>query len=316
MKNRLPGSHRFGFTLVELLVVIGIIALLISILLPALGKARRQAVLVQCMSNEKQIGQAILQYSIANNGAVVPCCIYASPSGNRDCWGALLIYLKYLPDPHITFSMAPQANTASVLVCPAVRDILADVNNFSSTAIDGFERDQSVVLQPGGGGVAQLVVEYGYGLNGCCNGTSELSPLVPGNHDWLDVPSTSITLTGAASYYPPIKKVSQFKQSSDTVIVYDGIVWNQMNYGSNPPGLTRISGGRHGNNFNPAQPYDTGVCNVLFMDWHVATVPRKQLPTMNLTWNGAPATADLEFTGTRSQMRPGSQILWSTDQQP
>jgi len=73
---RLPKTMRIreghGFTLVELLVVIAVIAILIAILMPALAKAKRQTMLVLCMNNLRQLGVGLEIYVTENNYTYPP----------------------------------------------------------------------------------------------------------------------------------------------------------------------------------------------------------------------------------------------------
>jgi len=57
-----------GFTLIELLTVIAIIVILMSLLTPALMRARKRAISVQCMNNLRAIGTAVSEYAMDNNG--------------------------------------------------------------------------------------------------------------------------------------------------------------------------------------------------------------------------------------------------------
>ena len=70
-RAEIMNTQRMSFTLIELLVVIAIIAILASMLLPALGKSRELAKRASCMSNQRQIGQAISMY-VGDNDSYLP----------------------------------------------------------------------------------------------------------------------------------------------------------------------------------------------------------------------------------------------------
>ena len=98
MSGRRSSSRRTkGFTLVELLVVIGIIAVLVAMLLPALNKAQEQARRTACLSNMHQIGLAMIMYANDNKGFVPPRYRLGRPTGGTAAPSPLPAAADYHP---------------------------------------------------------------------------------------------------------------------------------------------------------------------------------------------------------------------------
>jgi prepilin-type N-terminal cleavage/methylation domain-containing protein/prepilin-type processing-associated H-X9-DG protein len=93
-----------GFTLIELLVVISIIALLVSILLPALSQARETARQVMCASNQRNLGTGLSMYADANRGRIPPYREDENPYipaayGEASSWFTYFMYHRDYTDP-------------------------------------------------------------------------------------------------------------------------------------------------------------------------------------------------------------------------
>jgi prepilin-type processing-associated H-X9-DG protein/prepilin-type N-terminal cleavage/methylation domain-containing protein len=119
-----------SFTLIELLVVVAIIALLISILLPALGAARAQGKAVVCLSNLKQLGMALYYYGQDFNEQPPPNRPYPYPGGpycgtapdyrDSDWWYYTHMIPKYVPG---NVTSGTSGAFSGVVRCPAEGDV-------------------------------------------------------------------------------------------------------------------------------------------------------------------------------------------------
>lgn len=116
-------NSRKNFTLIELLVVIAIIAILASMLLPALNKARSRARATSCLGNLKQLTQTCFMYAEDYNGILLAPQLRAS-----HYWSNAFVDLKYL-------------SASNIFICPSQKDKQPWQNNSNAYATYGLNRN-------------------------------------------------------------------------------------------------------------------------------------------------------------------------------
>lgn len=179
-----------AFTLVELLVVIGIIAVLISILLPSLSRARESAKSVTCASNLRQIGAALNIYAAANKGSL-PYGYWSggsTPSASGD-WTTLL------------------ANTMSNRYPNNYADTIAAGLMYNGDSFRGGPR--AMFICP----TAIAPEEDGFITHYSCH--PRLMPNIGSTDAWL------LAATGKTATYVPYK-IGKIKRGAEIAILWDG----------------------------------------------------------------------------------------------
>jgi len=160
--------------LIELLVVIAIIAILAAMLLPALARAKQQALKTECMNNNKQIALAFTMYADDNQQYLPPLNtgVYPSPL-TTNWWFVILGNSRYITG-------VLQSN--NIWRCPAVKD--ADLLPRANAAYYGG-------IQVGGYGpvegdsYTEGIIRYGINANGSALGSRKLTQLTRSSQIWL-----------------------------------------------------------------------------------------------------------------------------------
>jgi prepilin-type processing-associated H-X9-DG protein/prepilin-type N-terminal cleavage/methylation domain-containing protein len=261
--RRLGGRHRglrrarrTAFTLVELLVVIGILAILMGILVPALTKTREQANAIKCSANLRSIGQAVQAYVYANDG-------YFAPGRNWEKWDVPNSNPRRQIDPNddqaywgVFYANAAKMSR-EMFSCPSVLQ--------KDETLDKYKNQWS-----------------SYGLNAWGNGPSGMNDT---ERQRYFQSTTLIALFRKGSGWdnsPDPGRMSRVKSPSQTIICQDS--WEtELDGGRNGDTFASIDAGNRGrlseypgHDIEVLRHANLKASNVLFVDGHVEAMTKEQ----------------------------------------
>jgi prepilin-type processing-associated H-X9-DG protein len=289
-----------AFTLVELLVVIGIIALLISILLPTLNKARRAAATVKCASNMRQIGAAVLMYTRDNKGRLMPAQITKGttqtfyPDGW--VWPSELVHQKYInaPNSYTTNTADRIIPRDSVFRCPEGLDDLGGTSTSASpnwpTNFPNNAWFIGSIANPRKDGQAPYAVASWYQLNARTNSSANNDPMASGTRRVCPFMDFISTATNADIKDPRFQRnISMVKKASMLVMLVEAADPNWVDQTVNTVKgrsllLVRLAG-RHGQKSGDGLDAYSNMC---FFDGHVELKSTEPFQRINLdNWREA-----------------------------